>query len=100
VPNEPVASEVLRAILEGCAGVTAGPWRFPGTRMGGDASVVAEERLIASVHPRRFRAPFEEDNQERDANAAHIARLYPERVAAIITELLELRARNQETTDA
>lgn len=54
-------------------GHTPGPWGFHGTRIGGDASVTAADRIIASVHPRRLRAPFQEDNAERDANACLIA---------------------------
>jgi hypothetical protein len=74
----------IAELKAGLDGVTPGPWEFPGTRIGGDASVISGERLIASVHPRRFRAPFAEDNAERDANAAHIARCSPLRIRALL----------------
>jgi len=78
----------LRALAEKATG---GEWRFPGTRIGGDASIIVGERLLASVHPRRFRAPFTEDNAERDANAAFIAAANPQTILALLDERDRLR---------
>ena len=52
---------------------TPGPWNGLSVRIGGDASIVGNERLIASVHPKSMRASDPEGDAERDANARLIA---------------------------
>jgi hypothetical protein len=92
-----VSVERLREILAGCEGGTPGPWRvprktpfvlrdpgpFPGDAYGsvqiGECGNWRDKDLV----------PFNMDRWMADAR--HIARLDPETVASIVTELLALR---------
>jgi hypothetical protein len=94
-----VSVERLREILAGCKDVTPGSWRvprktpyilrdpgpFPGDAYGsvqiGECGNWRDKELV----------PFNMDRWMADAN--HIARLDPQTVASIVTELLALRTK-------
>lgn len=99
--TETVSDEKLREILAGCEGVTPGPWyttRSPWFRSDDGVLCGSPDGNIAYMiadcddgfNPRdEYTGPFELGN--KDADAAHIARLDPQTVASIITELLARR---------
>lgn len=77
-----VTDERLAEIIKGCEGVTPGPWGE------GDKWVFASPRSGNPSHALEhiFR------NEEAQANAAHVARLDPQTVLSLLTELQHRRA--------
>lgn len=67
---------------------TPGPWSGNWVRMGGDASITGNDRLIASVHPKSMRAHDISGDAERDANARMIAAA-PD-LAASLSDMLRI----------
>ena len=86
-----LTTEQVEEILAGCEGVTPGPWRISG--------------LDADQH---IAAPYGDDGiafvsiawEMRDPELRHIARLDPQTVASLATELLALRKRVEELEGA
>lgn len=77
----------LREIIAGCEGVTPGPWVRTEHKVAGMTLVTHEDIRVAGLHHHGERRL---GNAHRDA--AHIARLDPETIRAICTELLARRA--------
>lgn len=81
--SETLTTEQVEELLAGCEGATPGPWGegdkwvFASPRDGNPSSAL--ENILR--------------NEEAQANAAHIARLDPQTVASLATELLVLRKR-------
>ena len=71
----PMTDDEIRALLEGCKGVTPGPWE---TYYNG-LSVCNDSGHIAGC--------------EEESDAAHIARCDPQTIAELCIETLSLRAR-------
>ena len=81
-----ISSDDLRAILAGCEGVTPGPWEA------GHHWVFVPPLDAANNQTKALRNILRDVSaEELQPNAAHIARLDPQTVASIITELLSLR---------
>ena len=88
-----ISSDDLRAILAGCDGVTPGPWangihHRQETRDRDFAPIFANGVVPMAMVPLSVGGYQDPDGPR---NAAHIARLDPQTVASIITELLSLR---------
>ena len=81
-----ITDDVLREILAGCEGATPGPWSQVG-RTGG---------TICYGHPKKGGWVASMHWRGASVNGAHVARLDPQTVSAIVTELLSLRARRTE----
>jgi hypothetical protein len=76
----PLTDDEIKALLQGCEGVTPGPW-------------ATEHGFSFAVH---FPEPFPEIALHRDhkpATAAHIARCDPGTIAELCTRVLEAEAR-------
>lgn len=81
------SDERLREILDGCEGVTPGPW------ITDDPWIVSTKegvRYLAST------SGLDTTTLQSDIDAAHIARLDPQTVASIVRELLSLRHSSEE----
>lgn len=96
---ERISDERLREILAGCEGVTPGPWwgePHYDEMERGCAVIAATPHGPLPGNPTRgmlaFAVQVDPANAKvAEADAAHIARLDPDTVRSIITELLELR---------
>lgn len=92
--TSPISTEQLKEILDGCEGVTPGPWtRCLHVLPVRDAHIRAEIHgcnicdVIEGTESMRGRVT----RADMEANSAHIARLDPDTVAAMATELLAAR---------
>lgn len=86
--NDVLTNERLEEILAGCEGVTPGPWVYGAKYLcrKTDTDASDYERLAQCL-------PGEFDGDGWNTNAAHIARLDPATVRAMVVELLALRAK-------
>lgn len=85
---EHVSDERLAAIIKGCDGVTLGPW-------------MVRDHCVFTKEPGRCVARLDwhiRDGRD-DANAAHIARLDPQTVEALLTELQHRREAEAEAIE-
>jgi hypothetical protein len=80
-----LTDEQIKAMLEGCKGVTPGPWQLLGW---GPMGLYGKGDLRDAEYIARFRADLIEDG-----NAAHIARCDPTTIAELCTRLLSAEAR-------
>jgi hypothetical protein len=78
-----VSDDKLREILAGCERMSPGP--SPGPWLVEGRYVMAEGRCVAKFD-------WAVRDARDDENAAHISRLDPQTVEAIVTELLTLRS--------
>lgn len=100
-PNDMLSDDDLRAILNGCEGVTPGPWKvYDGCswrRIGTAPSLGRDYNDCAVLYPNVASDGHPDMNagrgQDTYANLNHIARLDPTTVKSIVSELLSLRAR-------
>jgi hypothetical protein len=83
--SDAVSGTVLRDILAGCEGVTPGPWerRADPSHYDSVTDIYAQGFIIAQTCGKSF------DGME--ARAAHIARLDPQTIASIVSELIARR---------
>ncbi len=80
-----IGENELRAILDGLEGVTPGPWKYEGSiyeNMGAGLRSIPDDRGFAQL--------WKSDHVALDAK--HLARLDPDTVRSIISELLDVRA--------
>jgi hypothetical protein len=80
-----LTDDEIKALLEGCEGVTPGPWQLLGW---GPMGLYGKGDLRDAECIARFRADLIEDG-----NAAHIARCDPGTIAELATRLLTAEAR-------
>jgi hypothetical protein len=80
-----LTDDEIKALLEGCEGVTPGPWQLLGW---GPMGLYGKGDLRDAEYIARFRADLIEDG-----NAAHIARCDPETIAELCARLLDAEAR-------
>lgn len=85
--STPLTTEQVEEILRGCEGVTPGPWTVFHDTCAQCAKNGTAEYGISGI-PGGYHAPF-----GAKADAAHIARLDPQTVSSLATELLALRKR-------
>jgi hypothetical protein len=83
--SDAVSGTVLRDILAGCEGVAPGPWerRADPSHYDSVTDIYAQGFIIAQTCGKSF------DGME--ARAAHIARLDPQTIASIVSELIARR---------
>lgn len=85
-------TEDLVAILNGCEGVTVGPWKVVQSRdMTGDVAIKAPGLLNIMAEVFAARQRHDERSPETLPTAEHMARLDPETVKALVSELLAYR---------
>lgn len=91
-----ISTAELEEILAGCEGVTAGPWwNKPRYLEIGAQPLRDVSGAIVSKHVlARVSTVIVGGSERAFHNAAHIARLSPERVSAIVSELIERRKRD------
>lgn len=99
-----VSDEDVQAIIDGCKGVTPGPWFYRPEKyddwgfVRGSSPDSLPGHLIAVAHRGRDEIDGEDDIHRKTgvdpfgATAKHIARLSPEVVRSLLTELLGRRA--------
>lgn len=93
-PNEAVSGTVLRDILAGCEGVTPGPWKtwavefvYSSGPDGANICAASEPRATKEIG---YTKPAL-GSEESATNALHIARLDPQTIASIVSELIARR---------
>jgi hypothetical protein len=82
----PLTDDEIRALRNGCEGVTPGPWKWEGSiydRMAAGIRSLSEDKGLAQV--------WQTKNAVLDA--AHIARCDPTTIAELCTRLLSAEAR-------
>ncbi|MDE2105109.1 MAG: hypothetical protein KGL39_48165 [Patescibacteria group bacterium] len=102
--SERMSDERLREILDGCEGVTPGPWKMQeidteGDEVGEAFIVGARQQGLIGVA-----LPFPREIAYCDfsrvaANGRHFARLDPHTVRSMVSELLDRRAANAGTAE-
>jgi hypothetical protein len=80
----PLTDDEIKALLQGCEGVTPGPWQLLGW---GPMGLYGKGDLRDAEYIARFRADLIEDG-----NAAHIARCDPTTIAELCIRLLSAEA--------
>ena len=80
-----LTDEELKALIDGCDGVTPGPWDGSGTLVGIYIEGRREWTLVAKTEKGR------EFPLEYRRNTSHIARCDPDTIRALATEVLESR---------
>jgi len=80
VAGQTISDEKLAEIIKGCEGVTPGPW-------------MVRDHCVFTKEPGRCvaRLDWHIRDERDDANAAHIARLDPQTVLSLLTELQRRR---------
>jgi hypothetical protein len=80
-----LTDEELKALIDGCEGVTPGPWESSGTLVGTYIEGRREFTLVAKTEIGR------EFPLEYRRNTSHIARCDPDTIRALATEVRESR---------
>jgi hypothetical protein len=81
---EKLTEKALRDMIDGCNGVTPGPWAANGISSEGLVWLLSYSHWIASTNLTPVRSDLVK------VNAAYLSRCDPDTVRSIITELLEL----------